>query len=181
MTLEILTVPNKILKEKAKKIGLIDKSIKKIIDEMIKTLEQAGGIGLAAPQIKKLLRIIIIESHGQPSEVKPEEKRPVIPLTILVNPEIVEHSQEKETDTEGCLSVPNIWGDVSRYKKVIAKGLDQNGKKIKIKANDLFARVLQHEIDHLDGILFTDKVTDISTLHTIDEEGQKIPINLPKL
>lgn len=179
--MKILTVPSPILKEKAKKIGLVDNSVKKIISEMIKTLKKEGGIGLAANQLGKLIRIIVIESKGQLSKDKPDVERPIIPLTVLINPEIIETSSEKEPDIEGCLSIPNVWGEVPRYNKVTVKGLDKNGKKIKIKASDLFARVLQHEIDHLDGILFTDRIVDLSTLHTIDKEGNKIPINLPAL
>ncbi len=178
MNLEIIKVPNPILKQKAKKVGLIDKSTKKLISDMVETLRKEGGMGLAANQVGKIVRIIVIEARRQQ---KGKEKQPLIPLTILINPEIINTSPEKEVDIEGCLSIPNIWGEVPRYKWINLKALNGEGKKIKIKARGLFARVLQHEIDHLDGILFTERVKDLSTLHSLDKDGQKIPINLVKL
>lgn len=179
--LKIITVPNPLLKEKAKKVGSFGNSLKKFISEMIQLLREVNGIGLAAPQLGKPIRIVVIESRGKPSRSKPQEKRPLIPLTILINPEVINHSLEVEEDIEGCLSLPNIWGTVPRYKKVTVKGINERGKGVKIKASGLLARTLQHEIDHLDGILFPQRVEDLSTLHKITSEGEIMPIDLPKL
>jgi peptide deformylase len=179
MVLPILTVPNSILNRRAKKIGHIDKSIKKLINDMIETLREKGGIGLAAPQMGKLIRLIVIESKGKKNHKG--RKRSIITVTVLINPEIVKKSDKKETEEEGCLSLPNIWGEVPRYNEVIVKGRNKNGQNIKIKAKGLFARVLQHEIDHLNGILFTQRVEDLSTLHKISKEGEIIKIGIPRL
>jgi peptide deformylase len=179
MVLPILTVPNSILNRRAKKIGHIDKSIKKLINDMIETLREKGGIGLAAPQMGKLIRLIVIESKGKKNHKG--RKRSIIPVTVLINPEIVKKSDKKETEEEVCLSLPNIWGEVPRYNEVIVKGRNKNGQNIKIKAKGLFARVLQHEIDHLNGILFTQRVEDLSTLHKISKEGEIIKIGIPRL
>ncbi len=173
--MEILTVPSEILRKKSVKVKKINPSIKRLIKGMIETLKEVGGLGIAAPQVGCLLRIVVIESKG--GKRKNGLRKPKIPLTVLINPEIVENSKEKEEDDEGCLSVPEIWGMVKRAKSVVAKALDEKGKPKKIKASELFARVLQHEIDHLNGILFTDKA-DVSTLHKISPEGEIIKIKL---
>lgn len=148
--LNIVTIPDPVLLKKAKEITKIDGEITKIIDEMIFTLENnpRKGIGLAAPQVGLSTRIIIVKSHRKSDES----------ITYaLIDPEVVSRSTEKELDYEGCLSVPDTYGQVERAKKVVVKALNRNGKKITLKAADLFARVLQHEIDHLDGILMTEK------------------------
>jgi len=172
--LKIITVPNPILSQKAKKVGHIDNSIKKIIDNMIDTL-RAGSerVGLAAPQIGIPLKITVIEIKG--GKLKDGKERQKIPLTILINPEITEVSKETKEEEEGCLSVPGVWGLVERPKSVTVRTLNERGKLTKIKASDLFARALQHEIDHLNGILFTSKA-DLETLHKITDEGAKIKI-----
>lgn len=173
--MKILTTPSPILRKKSQEVKNIDSSIKKLIKGLIETLRENSGLGIAAPQVGELQRIIIIESKG--GKRKNGSERPKIPLTILVNPEIIEYSKETEIDDEGCLSVPEIWGKVKRAKKVTVKRLNGKGKKVKIKAHDMFARVLQHEIDHLDGILFTDKA-DLSTLHKIGPDGEIIKVKL---
>lgn len=173
--LKIVTVPSGILRRKAVKIKKIDNSIKKIIKDMIETLHKVGGLGIAAPQIGESVQIIVIESKG--GKRGNGEKAPKIPLTVLANPEIAEYSKETEKDEEGCLSVPEIWGTVERAKSVTVKALNEKGKKVKIKARDLFARALQHEIDHINGILFTDKA-DLKTLHKIGPKGEIIKIKL---
>ena len=173
--LKIITVPSKVLRQKSSKIEGIDKSVKKLIKDLTETLREVGGLGIAAPQVGKLLRLIIIESKG--GERKNGSKKPIIPLTVLINPEVVKCSKEKGKDDEGCLSVPELWAVVERPKSVTVKALNEKGKPIQIKAKDLFSRVLQHEIDHLNGILFTDKA-DLSTLHKIGPNGEIIKIKL---
>ena len=174
--LSIIKVPDNFLRIKAKKIKKINKSIELLVQNMVDTLRNEEGIGLASTQVGIPLKIIVIEKILD----KKSETSIMIPLTIIINPEITKFSDNYEFGEEGCLSIPNIWGKVKRSKKITVKGLDIKGKKIKIKASNLFARVLQHEIDHLNGILFTDKA-DINTLHQISPSGEKIKIEVPYL
>jgi len=148
--LNIVTIPDPILRKRAEEVTKIDERILKIVDEMIYALENnpRKGIGLAAPQVGIPIRIIIAKSGRKNDDA----------ITYgLINPEIIKASDEKELDYEGCLSVPDTYGLVERSKKVVVKALNKNGKKVTLKASGLFARVLQHEIDHLDGILLTEK------------------------
>jgi peptide deformylase len=131
-----------VLRQKAKRVSAIDKSIQRLIDDMIETMQQANGVGLAAPQVGVPLRVIVIQMPGE---------QPV----AIVNPEIVERTGEQEV-TEGCLSVPNHIGELKRSAKVTVKGRDRTGKRIKIKAAGLMAEALEHEIEHLNGILYID-------------------------
>lgn len=133
-----------VLREPAKRVRTIDKSIHKLIEDMWETMYDAPGVGLAAPQIGIPLRVIVIDV--------PEHDR-----IALVNPEIVKRSGERQLD-EGCLSVPGFRGEITRSVKVLAKGLDPaTGKEVRIRAeNDLLAEALEHEIDHVNGILYID-------------------------
>ena len=147
MIREILTHPNPKLYEKSLPIKVEDVSAgkySKLISDMIETMNSKQGIGLAAPQIGELIRIVIINTKDGP-----------LPL---LNPEIIKKSWRKSTDEEGCLSVPETYGSVKRSHSIEVKAYSQFGKEIKFKASGLFARVIQHEIDHLDGVLFIDKV-----------------------
>ena len=145
--------PDTVLREKAKKVPKIDGSIKRIIDDMIETVHHTpNGVGLAAPQVGISLRIIVL---------KMPDEEPV----AIVNPEIVKRLGERDL-TEACLSVPGYWGEVKRAVSVTVKGLDREGKAIRIKASELAAQALEHEIDHLDGTLFLDHVTE--GLHKVE-------------
>lgn len=117
--------------------------IQKLIENMIKTMKHAKGIGLAAPQVGILLRIFTIDLEGK--------------ISVFINPEIKDFSKEESSFEEGCLSVKKIWGQVVRPKKLSIRAMDKNGKLVKIRAKGLLARVIQHENDHLNGILFIDK------------------------
>jgi peptide deformylase len=143
-----------VLRQKAKKVSVIDNSIQRLIDDMIKTMQQSNGVGLAAPQVGVPLRVIVIQMPGE---------QPI----AIVNPEIVERAGEQEV-TEGCLSVPNCIGELKRSAKVTVKGRDRTGKRIKIKAAGLMAEALQHEIDHLDGILYIDHVKSQDKLYQVE-------------
>lgn len=148
--LKILTVPDPILRQKAKKVAKIDPSVQKLIEEMIETLKNnpRKGVGLAAPQVGTSWRIILAkEGRAESSAIFP-----------LINPEIVKRSKETELEFEGCLSIPDIFGKIERSARVVVKGQNRFGKNITLKAAHLFARILQHEIDHLNGILITDKI-----------------------
>jgi len=133
-----------VLREKAKRVRLIDKSIHKLIEDMWETMYDAPGVGLAAPQIGVSLRVIVIDA-GDENQI------------ALINPEIVKRSGERKCD-EGCLSVPGFRGEIVRSVKVVAQGIDPyTGKEVRIKAdNDLLAEALEHEIDHINGILYID-------------------------
>lgn len=150
--LEIKKYPEVVLKERASSVLDIDRGILKLIDDMIETMYAAPGIGLAAPQVGVSKRIIVIDVS-----VKEGEKTPLI---VLINPEIV--STEGEIDSEeGCLSLPGYITTVKRAERVIVKGLNRDGKEIKIEGEGLLSRALQHEIDHLDGILLIDRISRI--------------------
>src|SRR5438874_10650476 len=152
----IITTENPILRQKAKKVHRFDPSISRLIDDMFETMHEAHGVGLAAPQIAISMRIFVAEF---------EERK-----IAMVNPEIVK-AEGEERGTEGCLSIPGYVGDnIRRATSVIVKGQDVRGKLVKVRAEDWFARVLQHEIDHLDGILFLDRLDRPEDLREITEE-----------
>ena len=136
---------NKLLRTRAKKISRFDAHLQKLVDDMFETMRAAPGVGLAGPQIGETIRVLVAEY---------EEER-----VALINPEIIKRSDEIVYGTEGCLSIPSVVGDdVPRADAVTVKARDPHGKEIRIKADGWFARILQHEIDHLDGILFTDHI-----------------------
>lgn len=151
MVLPIITEPNPILRQKAQEINpekIKSLEIQRLILDMKETVKPAGGIGLAAPQVGLALRLIVIAMPNKN-------------LMALINPQIIKFSLRKQIGEEGCLSVPGKFGIVKRAKIIKVKALDEKGQLIKFKAKDLFARVIQHEIDHLNGILFTDKAIKI--------------------
>ena len=146
----ILVVGNPVLRQKAKKVSQVDRGLQKLIDDMIETMKKAPGVGLAAPQVGVPLRLAVIEVDDK--------------VTVIVNPEIIKTNGEVELD-EGCLSVPGFWGRVNRAERVSVKALDRNGKELRIRdAEGLFAQVLQHEIDHLDGHLYIDRMETLDKL-----------------
>lgn len=151
--LPIIINPNSILRKKSLKIKLFDLKIEKIkmlCADMKETMIKKDGVGLAAPQIGQNLRLIAINSKAG--------------AKCLVNPEIIKKSWRKEWGEEGCLSVPGTFGQVNRWKSVICKYMEADGRQAVIKANGLMAKVIQHEIDHLDGILFIDKAKKIKNI-----------------
>ena len=137
-----------------------DPSIQNIIQDMFDTMYQANGAGLAAPQIGVNLRIVIYEVSSNPRYPEVE----TVPRTILINPVIEPLGKEMETDWEGCLSVPGLRGRVPRYHSVHYQGLDESGQSVDRRVNGFHARVVQHECDHLDGILYPMRMDDLSQL-----------------
>ena len=139
------------------------------LDNLVETMRDADGVGIAAPQVHLPQQIVAIE-------VDPRNPRypgyPEVPLTILLNPQIVSHSSETQEDWEGCLSVPDLRGRVPRWTSLTVKGLDRHGKAFEFTANGFFARVIQHEIDHLNGKVFLDRLPDLSTLTYLREYQQ---------
>lgn len=150
--LEIKRYPEKVLREKALPVLDIDREIQRLVDDMIETMYAAPGIGLAAPQVGISKRIIVIDVS-----IKEGEKTPLI---VLVNPEIINTEGEIESE-EGCLSLPGYITTVKRAERVIVRGLNRDGKEIKIEGDGLLSRALQHEIDHLDGVLLIDRISRI--------------------
>jgi len=134
-------------------VSKVDKEIRQLIVDMTQTMTKEQGIGLAAPQVGVLKRVIVV--HG---DFKGHR------ILGLINPKITKMSKEKEKDIEGCLSFPGIFLEIKRAKEAEVKGLDINGKKVKLKAKGLLARVLQHEIDHLDGIVFYNRLSFIKRI-----------------
>lgn len=147
--MEIVKEPNKILRSKPRGVKEITPEIKALISDMRKKMVENRGVGLAANQVGKDLAIFVIDKKLAKDNGVPE---------VYINPEITEYSKESAEAEEGCLSIPNYWRRIERVKKVKLKALDENGKKIKIKARGLLARVLQHEYDHLQGVLIKDRV-----------------------
>lgn len=145
--LEIKKFNNPVLRKKCEPVLKVDKKIKKLIVDMVQTMEKNQGIGLAAPQVGVLKRVIVVRT-----DLKGQQ------ILGLVNPNIIKKGRGKKIDEEGCLSFPGVFLKIERAKKAEVEGLDINGKKIKIKAEGVLARVFQHEIDHLDGILFYDRL-----------------------
>ena len=150
--LKVYEYPHPVLKQKAEKVAKVDDKIRSFLDDMLETMYEAAGVGLAAPQVGVSKRIVVIDV-AHPDEG--EERNPI----YLVNPEIIWHSDEESCQYEGCLSVPDQSAEVSRYKQVRVQYLDYNGKEAEIMAEGLLAIALQHEIDHLDGILYIDRIS----------------------
>ncbi len=152
----IRVAPDPVLRQKAKRVRSIDGSIHRLISDMIETMHDAPGVGLAAPQVGIPLRVIVI---GLPEQ---EE-------IALINPEIVRRKGERVIN-EGCLSVPGYIGQLKRSESVTVKGRDPNGKEIRIKADELLAQALEHEIDHINGVLYIDRLENIDDLRKIEPE-----------
>ena len=162
MTLrKIITLPEPVLRRKARTITTFDKNLQTLIDDMIETMREAPGVGLAAPQVNVSERLIVVEyAEEQEEEAESEVEKPK-KLFVLINPEIVKRSAETLMGVEGCLSIPNLVGEVERHAVIQVKGLNRHGKPAKVKAQGWLARIFQHEIDHLNGILFPDRATRV--------------------
>ena len=152
---EIVFIPDPVLRRKARKITTIDKELQTLIDDMIETMREAPGVGLAAPQVGISQRLIVVEYGSDEDEEAPKK------LFVLINPEISETSEEMEEGVEACLSIPRMMGEVERHQRIVVRGLNRHGKPIKIKLRGWLARIFQHEIDHLEGVLFTDRAARV--------------------
>ena len=159
---KIVTLPEPVLRRKAKAVTQFDKNLQTVIDDMVETMREAPGVGLAAPQIGLSERLIVVEyyEHEEDEEKENEEEAPKKVWAVL-NPEIVKASEEKVMGIEGCLSIPNLVGEVERHAEIQIKGLNRHGKPMKLKAKGWLARIFQHEIDHLNGVLFPDRATRV--------------------
>jgi len=164
MTLrEIIFLPEPILRRKAKPVTKFDKELQILIDDMIETMREAPGVGLAAPQVNIPQQLAVIEYAEGEDEEEENEDAPPKPkkLYVLINPEIIKTSEEKVMGVEGCLSIPGLQGEVERHESIQVKGLNRYGKPQKLKVDGWMARIFQHEIDHLNGVLFTDRAARV--------------------
>ena len=153
--LQIVTVPDPVLRRKAHKVTNFEKDFQIMVDNMIETMRDAPGVGLAAPQVGLSEQLIVIEYGDDDDETVTKR------LFAVVNPEIIQTSETVITGLEACLSVPDLVGEVERFESVVVKGLNRYGKPVKIKAEGWLARIFQHEIDHLNGVLFTDRTDKV--------------------
>ncbi len=154
----ILSHPDPLLRQTSKRVRNVDQAIRELIDDMIDTMHESQGVGLAAPQIGVLLRVIVIHL--------PDEE-----VLALVNPEIVKRSGERVVE-EGCLCVPGYRGEIKRSEKVTAKGLDRWGKEVRVKGEGLLAQALEHETDHLKGMLYIDHLESPDKLYRLEENTE---------
>lgn len=150
---EIVTAPEDVLRARAQKVRAFTPKLQALIDDMIETMRAAPGVGLAAPQVGVPLRVAVVEVDQA--------------LTTIINPEIVKLEDEYEPE-EGCLSVPGYWARVKRAQSVVVKARDRAWKEIRIKGEGLFAQALQHEIDHLDGKLYIDRLDSLDSLQRVE-------------
>lgn len=168
--LEIARLGNPVLRLVAQPVNLKelngpDSEVQILIDDMVETMKEEGGVGLAAPQVSRSLKIVILECKDN----KRYPNRENIPLTVLINPVITRYSEEKAMDWESCLSLIDFRGLVPRSTKVTVEAFNRQGQKTVIHANDFLAVVLQHEIDHLNGIVFLDRMEDFTKLSYMKE------------
>lgn len=153
---KIVTLPDPILRRKAHPVTRFDTDLQSLVDDMVETMRVAPGVGLAAPQVGIPSRVIVVE-YPEDEEQEDAPKK----LFIVVNPEIKEMSAETELGIEGCLSIPGLNGEVERALAVTVKGQTRHGQVFKIKAKGWLARIFQHEVDHINGVVFTDRATKV--------------------
>ena len=164
--LDIVTFPDPFLRLKAKQVTKFDGELQTLIENMFETMRAAPGVGLAAPQIGESLRLVVVEyTEDEDENAKPRKY-------VLINPEIVRRSEEMVTDLEGCLSLPGLVGSVERHQSVTVKAKNRFGKPLKIEAEEWLARIFQHEIDHLDGVLYIDRAEEV--FEPTPEEAEQI-------
>ena len=155
-TLKIRTLPDPVLRQKAKRVNKIDGSVQRLIDDMIDTMRANSGVGLAAPQIGVSLRIAVIEIPGED-------------VITLINPEVIKRQGERLVE-EACLSVPGYQGEIKRAVTVKVKAQDRQGKQIRLKGEELLAQALEHETDHLNGTLYIDHVESPDKLRKLPQQ-----------
>lgn len=155
----ILTADEPILREKTKKVTDFDASLHRLLDDLLETMRDAPGIGLAANQVGVPLQVAVIEIEGK--------------ITELVNPKVVRRSGIT-VDWEGCLSIPGFVAEVERSEKVTVQARDRNGREFRVKGDELFARALQHEIDHLNGVLYIDYLESLEELVRVSEASDEV-------
>jgi len=169
----IIGPDNPVLRRKAKTLGNPNTlATQELIEDMIETLRDAPGVGLAAPQVAVSQRLVVIEYGELPEDAPEDAEPPDKKLYVIINPEITARSEEMVDGIEGCLSLPGYAGNVMRHEAVTVKALNRRGKPVKIKSRGWLARIFQHEIDHLDGVLFIDKASKVWRVK--DEAPQEV-------
>ena len=171
---EVITIGDPRLRQSSDEITEITPEIEQLIDDMIETMHEEDGMGLAAVQVGEMQRIILVELPEDlgGSDEEDEEIEPLPgagQLYVVLNPRIVRESQETEVGIEGCLSVPGYVGEVERAVQVTVRGRDWHGKKFRLRPRGLLARVFQHEIDHCNGVLYVDKLTEMDRMWVVEE------------
>lgn len=173
---QIVYLPEPILRRKAKPVAKFDRDLQVLIDDMIETMREAPGVGLAAPQINLPMQLAVVEfAEGEEEELEADAPPPPKKLFVLINPEIVKASEEKVMGVEGCLSIPGLIGEVERHEAIQVKALNRHGKPVKYKVDGWMARIFQHEIDHLKGVLFTDRAVRI--WKPSEDENEETPLD----
>lgn len=172
---DIITLPNDHLRERSRKIKVVTEEIKQLIRDMEQaTLDWEAarphelGVALAAVQIDRLERVVVVRNNFDDKEDRS--------FITLINPEIIKHEGTPEPDHEGCLSVRDVYGIVPRYPKIRVRAMDASGKEVRVRAEGFLARVLQHEIDHTNGIVFLDHIQDRDSFFKLDEDGKLIKL-----
>lgn len=166
--LPIVTIPAGGLREKTRPVTQFDAQLQQLIDDMIETMREANGVGLAAPQIGRPLKLAVIETLPEEDD-EGNEIDGTRDLFVIINPEIFWISKETTKGLEGCLSIPGYLGEVERADSIRVRGLDRHGRKFRLRFDDWDARIFQHEIDHLNGILYIDKLTAPENIWTEEE------------
>ncbi len=166
--LDIVTLPNKILRNRTQPIMNFDAPLQLLVDDMIETMRDAPGVGLAAPQIGRSIKLTVIETLPEVDE-EGNEIEDSRELFVITNPEIVWTSRDTVDGIEGCLSIPGYLGEIERYDSIRVRAQDRHGKKIKLRLSGWTARIFQHEIDHLNGVLYIDRLTDQENFWTEEE------------
>ena len=162
--LKVARMGHPVLRERARPLDtgeLRDRFVQKLIDDMIDTMHEYHGVGLAAPQIHEGVRLFVA--------LLEEEPGPKAEARVIVNPEIVPNAETKEEGWEGCLSIPDIRGMVPRFTDITVRALDRHGKPVELRLKNFAARVAQHETDHLDGVLFFDRMASMQSLTYLEE------------
>jgi peptide deformylase len=175
--LKVARMGHPVLRARAKAVDptvIRSPAFQRLIDDMFETMREYQGVGLAAPQIHESLRLFVAGFASSPGDEDEDEEDPDrrVPLMVLINPEITPASAEVVEDWEGCLSIPDIRGKVPRAKQITVQAYDRRGKRIELGASGFTARVIQHETDHLDGVLFFDRMKSLETLTFIEEFGR---------
>jgi peptide deformylase len=183
--LPILTIEDPRLRQKAKKVRRVDASIERLIDDMVETMHHANGVGLAAVQVGVPLRVAVIQL---PPEEQEDGSTIEHDLIVLINPEFVKQEGEREVE-EGCLSLPGYRGSLTRFERVTVKAKDRQGKSFRVKAEGLLAQALEHELDHLNGVIYIDRMDDLDKLVKVEpkddeetgkesEEAELVPVEV---
>ncbi len=171
---EIVYIGDPVLRKKAMRVRDFDDDLRTMLDDMAETMIAAPGVGLAAPQIGVSQRVIVVRLPDDP-ESQEEYGDLAGVLFEVINPEIIKHARTTIDGIEGCLSIPGYLGEVDRFTAVTVRGQDRHGKEIRIKAHDWLARVFQHEIDHLEGVLFIDIANEVWEPRSLEEDAQEEP------